>query len=136
MNIEEFFWESMQDHGWIPRDGILVSPDDARITVSGNCCMYWCGVDTSYRYTDANYAELLRFERDSEVQTRWCSRSVLLLRFASEVVQLAAVQRDGYAIQHIENPSEAVKLAAVRQNAWLISVISNVFNGLQASGSL
>ena len=34
----------------------------------------------------------------------------------SEQVQLAAVNRDGYAIVYIKNPSEEVQLAAIRNN--------------------
>lgn len=74
--------------------------------------MHYHGIDTKIRYTDADYAELLRFERDPEVQSMWCSTSLELLKFASEAVQLAAVRQDGGAIKYIKDPSKAVQKAA------------------------
>jgi hypothetical protein len=144
----ELFWESMQDHGWKPVGEFLVSPDDdSGIAVGRNMHLYYRGVDTRIEYTDANYADLLRFEDDEDVQKKLYSLSNVLLNFASEAVQLAAVRQDGwvikyiedqseavqlaavrqngYAIQHIRDPSEAVQLAAVRQNAWLIGYIKS-----------
>jgi hypothetical protein len=52
----------------------------------------------------------------------------------SEQVQLAAVQKDGFAIESIKNPSEQVQLAAVRQNPRAIRYIKNpcVFARLMA----
>jgi len=40
-------------------------------------------------------------------------------------VQLAAVRKDGYAIQFIKNPSEAVQLVAVRKDGYAITYIDN-----------
>ena len=47
------------------------------------------------------------------------------IKHPSEAVQLAAVQRDGWAIQYIENPPEEVQLAAVQQNGAAIYWIIN-----------
>jgi hypothetical protein len=94
--------ETMQDHGWMPRGSVLASPDDKRISVDRNAYLYYRGADTKIKYTDANYAELLRFEGDQEIQLKWCLRKRALLRFASEAVQIAAVQKNGFAIQRIE----------------------------------
>jgi hypothetical protein len=48
---------------------------------------------------------------------------------SSEQVQLAAVQQDGWAIEHIKNPSERVQMAAVQQNGDAIYYIKNPANG-------
>jgi hypothetical protein len=151
-NVDEFFWESLQDHGWRPRGEFLVSPDDEQIAVAKNRKMYYRSLYAG-SYTDERYAELLRFDRDPEVQVRWCSRNAWLLKYASEAVQLAAVEQngwaikyiqdpseavqlasvqgDGFALQYIENPSEAVKIAAVRQNGWAIYYIRNPSEAVQ-----
>jgi hypothetical protein len=42
-----------------------------------------------------------------------------------EAAQLAAVQREGKAIQFIQNPSEAVQLTAVQQHEGAIAYIKN-----------
>jgi hypothetical protein len=94
--------------------------------------VHYRGIDTRFDYTDANYSELLRFEDDPEVQKTWCVRCYLLLRFASfESVQLAAVQEDGLAIQHIEHPSEALQLAAVKKNGTAIYYIKDQSEAVQ-----
>jgi len=99
----ELFWESMQDHGWKPVGEFLVSPDDdSGIAVGRNMHLYYRGVDTRIEYTDANYADLLRFEDDEDVQKKLYSLSNVLLNFASEAVQLAAVRQDGWVIKYIE----------------------------------
>ena len=122
----EFFWESMQDHGeWEPRGDRLVSKRGQLISVDRNRRIYYRNIDIGTRYTNSNYEKLLRFENDLEVQKKLCKKSPKLLNFASEAVQLAAVRQNGYAIQHIRDPSEAVQLAAVRQNAWLIGYIKS-----------
>ena len=122
----EFFWESMQDHGeWEPRGDRLVSKRGQLISVDRNRRIYYRNIDIGTRYTNSNYEKLLRFENDLEVQKKLCKKSPKLLNFASEAVQLAAVQQNGYAIQHIEDPSEAIQLAAVEQNAWLIGYIKS-----------
>ena len=127
----EFFWESMQDHGWKLRGEFLVSPDDPDIAVDRARCLHYRGVSTGIYYTDADYAQLLRFERNPEVQATLCSRSYMLLRFASEAVQLVAVRRDWFAITSIENPSEALQLAAVRQSRYAIHYIENPSEAVQ-----
>ena len=125
-HIVEFFWESMQDHGeWEPRGDRLVSKRGQLISVDRNRRIYYRNIDIGTRYTNSNYEKLLRFENDLEVQKKLCKKSPKLLNFASEAVQLAAVRQNGYAIQHIRDPSEAVQLAAVRQNAWLIGYIKS-----------
>ena len=43
----------------------------------------------------------------------------------SEDLQLAAVQRSGYAIQYIKNPSESIQIAAVQENGLAIGFIDN-----------
>ena len=43
----------------------------------------------------------------------------------SETDQLAAVNKDGYAIRKIPNPSEEVQLAAVNKNGFAIDYIKN-----------
>ena len=144
---DEFFWESMQDHGeWEPRDDRLVSKRDQHISVIRDRRMYYRNIEIGI-YTDKKYAELLRFESDPEVQKKLCIQYKTLLSFASravqlsavrqdwwaigliknpsEAVQLAAVQRNGYAIQHIKEPSEAIQIAAVRQNGCAIQFIKN-----------
>jgi hypothetical protein len=116
----------MQDHGeWEPRGDRLVSKRGQLISVDRNRRIYYRNIDIGTRYTNSNYEKLLRFENDLEVQKKWCKKSPKLLNFASEAVQLAAVRKNGYAIQHIRDPSEAVQLAAVRQNAWLIGYIKS-----------
>ena len=128
---DELFWESMQDHGWKPRGARLVSTRDPRISVIRDRRMYYRNIEIGI-YTDKKYAELLRFESDPKVQTKWCSQNHLLLRFASfESVQLAAVRRNGYAIRFIQNPSEAVQLAAVRQTGLAIRHIENPSEAVQ-----
>ena len=122
---EELFWESMQDHGWKPDGKFLVSPDDKRITVSRNKRMHYRRIDTQFGYNDADYAELLRFGSDPEVQAMWCSWNHKLSRFASEVAQLAIVRRDWFAIRYIKNPSEAVQLAAVQRSGHAMQYIKN-----------
>ena len=47
------------------------------------------------------------------------------LNKCSEEVQLAAVNKDGSAIEHISSPSEKVQLAAVNQDGLTIKYISN-----------
>jgi len=90
-NDDELFWESLQDHGWVPHGDVLVSARDQHISVDRDRRLYYNGHYTGTGYTDANYAELLRFERDPEVQTKLCSRSYQLLSLASEAVQIATV---------------------------------------------
>jgi hypothetical protein len=51
--------------------------------------------------------------------------------YHSEAVQLAAVRKNGYAIDHIKNPSEAVQLAAVRRNISAIQYIKNPTEAVQ-----
>ena len=109
---DELFWESMQDHGeWEPHGMSLVSKRNRRISVDRDRWMYYRDIEIG-TYTDKKYAELLRFESDPEVQKTLRFRNPRILRYASEAIKLAAVQEDGYAIQHIENPSESVQLAA------------------------
>jgi hypothetical protein len=43
----------------------------------------------------------------------------------TEVVQMAAVNRDGYILQHIHNPSEAVCLVALNENKYAFDLIRN-----------
>jgi hypothetical protein len=50
---------------------------------------------------------------------------------ASEEEQIAAVQKNGRAINYIKNPSEAVQLAAVKQNAIVIQRIKNPSDAVQ-----
>ena len=45
----------------------------------------------------------------------------------TEEEQLAAVEIDGRAIQHILNPSEKVQLEAVKENGFAIHYIHNLF---------
>ncbi len=47
------------------------------------------------------------------------------LNTVSEEEQLAAVKKDGYAIDLISDPSEEVQLAAVQQNGYTIRFISD-----------
>ena len=42
------------------------------------------------------------------------------INYDTEEMKLAAVNGNGYAIQHISNPSEEIKLAAVKQNGYAI----------------
>jgi hypothetical protein len=131
-NDPELFWESLQDHGWKPNGVLLASPDDSDIAVAKNRHIWYHGIDTRVRFTDAKYAKLLRFESDPKVQTKWCSQNHLLLRFASfKSVQLAAVRREWWTIKYIENPSEAVKLAAVQTHCYSIKHIRNPSEALQ-----
>ena len=109
----------------------MVSTRDPRISVGRDRHFYYRGVYTENRYNNADYTELLQFERDPEVQSRWCSRSPELLIFASESGQLAVVNKHGWAIKHIENPSEAVQLAAVRQDGYAIRFIRNPSEAVQ-----
>ena len=146
----ELFWESLQDHGWVPRGEFLESPDDQNITVAKNRQMYYRGVSARMMYSDRNYKLLLRFEQNA---AKWCKKSPELLNFAPEAVQLAAVlenenaieyirdpseavqlagmRRDGHTIKHIENPSEAVQLAAVRQDGYVIQYIRDPSEAVQ-----
>ena len=134
---DEFFWESIQDHGeWEPRGDRLVSTRDPRISVSRDRRMYYRDIYTRLDYADAEYTELLRFDSDPEVQDRWCSRSIGLLRYASEAVQLAAVQENGYAIGFIENPSEEIKIATVQMHNWAIKYIKNPSEAVQLAAVL
>ena len=50
---------------------------------------------------------------------------------SNEKAQLAAVRRDGYAIEWIDNPSEAVQMAAVKQNGYAIGYISKPSEAVQ-----
>jgi hypothetical protein len=127
-NRAEFFWESMQDAGWKPDGDLLVSPDDQRIVVARGRLMYYRGVDTGVYYTEANYAKLLSFDENA---AEWYKKNQELLNFAPEAVQLVAVRRDWFAIQHIKNPSEAVKLAAVQQNGYTIRHIEDPSEAVQ-----
>jgi hypothetical protein len=54
----------------------------------------------------------------------------------SESVQLAAVEQDGYAIQYIKNPSESVQLAAVKQNGYAIQLIKNPSESVQLAAKI
>jgi hypothetical protein len=47
------------------------------------------------------------------------------LNSATEEVQLAAVNQDGYSIKFIKNPSDQVQLAAVKQDGYSIKYIKN-----------
>jgi hypothetical protein len=76
-----------------------------------------------------------RSERDPEVQSRWCSRSPELLIFASESGQLAVVNKHGWAIEYIKNPSEAVQLAAVLQDGRAIKYIRNPSEAVQRAAA-
>jgi hypothetical protein len=127
-NRAEFCWESMQDAGWKPDGDLLVSPDDQRIVVARGRLMYYRGVDTGVYYTEANYAKLLSFDENA---AEWYKKNQELLNFAPEAVQLVAVRRDWFAIQHIKNPSEAVKLAAVQQNGYTIRHIEDPSEAVQ-----
>jgi hypothetical protein len=124
----ELFWESLQDHGWKPRGDVLVSPDDQNISVARNRKMYYRGVSTRMKYSDRSYAILLNFEQSA---AKWCKKSPELLKFASETVQLAAVQNYGSAIIYIKNPSEEVQIAAVQQNGFAIQYIKNPSEAVQ-----
>jgi hypothetical protein len=124
----ELFWESLQDHGWVPRGNVLVSPDDENISIARNRQMYYRGTPTRTKYSDRNYKMLLRFEENA---AKLCKKSPELLNFASEAVQLAAVQQYGYAIRHIKNPSEAVQLAAVQQDWHAIRYIEKPSEALK-----
>ena len=126
----EFFWESLQDHGWAERGDRLVSARDQRISVDRDRWMYYRDIEIG-TYTDKKYAELLRFESDPEVQKTLCFRNPRILRYASEAIKLAAVQEDGYAIQHIENPSESVQLAAVQEDGYAIQYIRDPSEAVQ-----
>jgi hypothetical protein len=108
-----------------PSGDSLVSPDDAVIDVRHDGKLRYRGVNAGVYYTDADYAQLLRFESDPKVQKTWCIRCSELLKFASEAVQLAGVQKNGNTIYFIKNPSEAVQLAAVRQNGPAIRFIQD-----------
>ena len=124
----------MQDHGeWEPRGDRLVSKRGQLISVDRNRRIYYRNIDIGTRYTNSNYEKLLRFENDLEVQKKLCKKSPKLLNFASEAVQLAAVRQNGYAIQHIRDPSEAVQLAAVRQNGYVIRFIQNPSEAVKLS---
>ena len=46
------------------------------------------------------------------------------INYDTEEMKLAAVNGNGYAIQHISNPSEEIKLAAVKQNGYAIEYIN------------
>jgi len=127
-NDDEFFWESMQDHGWKPRGEFLVSPDDPDIAVDRTHCLLYRGVGTGVYYTDAEYTNLLQFEQN---EASWCRKNPELLRFASESVQLDGVRRVAWTIQHIKNPSEAVQLAAVQESGWAIQDIKNPSEAVQ-----
>ena len=124
----EFFWESMQDHGWKPRGEFLVSPDNPDIAVDRARCLHYRGIYTGAYYTDADYASLLRFEQN---EASWCGKNLELLRFASESVQLAAVRQNGLAIRIIKNPSEAVQLAAMQRDGWAIGHIRDPSEAVQ-----
>ena len=54
-------------------------------------------------------------------------KSLILDRFYDilESEQLDIVEKNGWAIQYIENPSEEVKLAAVKENGCAIKYIKN-----------
>ena len=104
----ELFWESMQDHGeWEPRGDRLVSKSDPLISVDRDRRMYYRGVYSGTNYSDAEYAELLRFERDPEVQAMRCSQNRKLLKFACEEVQLTAVRQNIEAFRFIKRFSKA-----------------------------
>ena len=118
----------MQDHGWKPRGDVLVSPDDENVSIAKNRKMYYRGTPTRTKYSDRNYKMLLRFEENA---AKLCKKSPELLNFASEAVQLAAVQQYGAAIQHIRNPSEAVQLAAVQQDWHAIRYIEKPSEALK-----
>ena len=118
----------MQDHGWKPRGDVLVSPDDENVSIAKNRKMYYRGTPTRTKYSDRNYKMLLRFEENA---AKLCKKSPELLNFASEAVQLAAVQQTAWAIEGIEDPSEAVQLAAVRRNGYAIEHINNPSEAVQ-----
>jgi hypothetical protein len=50
---------------------------------------------------------------------------------ASEAVQMAAVQQNGWHIRYIKNPSEAVQIVAVKQNGHAIDYIKNPSEAVQ-----
>ena len=58
-------------------------------------------------------------------------RAIQWIRNPSEPVQLAAVQQNGGAIEYITNPSEAVQLAAVKRHGEAIRYISNPTEAVQ-----
>jgi len=61
-------------------------------------------------------------------------KDALMIEFIdnpSEALQLAAVERHGYAIQYIKNPSEALQLTAVNKNGYVIRYIKNPSEALQ-----
>jgi len=60
------------------------------------------------------------------------AKSIVLQKNPSEAVQMAAVKKNGYAIEYIKNPSEAVQLAAVKQNGYAIQFIKNPSEAVEA----
>ena len=59
------------------------------------------------------------------------NKSLMLNQNPSERVQLAAVNRNGNAIQYIKNPSEEVQLEAVREYGQAIQYIKNPSEAVQ-----
>jgi hypothetical protein len=60
-----------------------------------------------------------QYLKDEKSQLAAVQRNGYALKYcanASEAVQLSAVQQDGYALRFCANQSEAVQLAAVQQN--------------------
>jgi hypothetical protein len=59
------------------------------------------------------------------------NKSLVLYLNPPESAQLAAVKKNGWAIQYIKNPSEALQLIAVQQNGYAIKYIKKPSEALQ-----
>jgi hypothetical protein len=111
--MEDNGW-SYDSAGWLvhPRLPQLLSPSGLKYMGD----VYCSGI------SDVDFCDFCNLHEMSALR-RYLVAYPKLLTFASEAVQLAAVQRDGYSIQWIRNPSEAVQLAAVRQDGNAIQCI-------------
>lgn len=86
----------------------------------------WEKIEESYAYKTYTAP---KEEQLKAVQKR--GYAIQYINNPSEEVKLEAVKQDGYVIQYIDNPSEEVQLEAVKQNDSAIQCINNPSEEMQ-----
>ena len=69
--------------------------------------------------------EQVKLEKYKLICEKLAAKESIVNEATEEEEQLAAVNKDGYAIEYIKNPSEEVQLAAVNKNGYAIRDIKN-----------
>ena len=79
--------------------------------------------------SSSNIHKNLHNQALKEFKSYWKSkRTKHELPVPNEEVQIIAVSKDGFNIQHIKDPTEAVQVAAVSKHEYCLEVIDNPCN--------